>query len=473
MRAFKDYIHEKLTLTQARNAMQQSAGAYKNLLDHIFKGEDRIYIPLLDVTRNDLKNTPLTQKVRSHIENKGIKIDEFNYLNGYIRSNNQQMKIGKLIKDDFRLSDAFAHDPLRYENGLEIVISRHPIDIAGMSTDRHWSSCMDLNPKPGTKSPGSMIHKIKDDMEQGTIIAYLISKNDHNIERPVSRILIKPFFRQNNPTFAYGTDKSYGKFNETFEKRVAEWVEENLNQGKTGRYHLHPSIYPDTTIRYKQFGEFNVDDFLSDYEEIDGRIIIPHGLYWTGQQEMTELPFKGKKVVIQGDFIVMDSVLQSLEGGPIEVTGDYNVSNNDLKSLKGVPTRIGGSFDCSYNKRITNLLDCKGLFVAKEFDCSNCSIESLNGIQKVISGNFDCALNKLRNFIGGPTIVHGNYAASLNPIMSLEGLARQIDNNLYIAIAKGGLGRTFTDEEVAQYSKVGWSIVSRIYDVKEDLFDLK
>jgi hypothetical protein len=57
--------------------------------------------------------------------------------------------------------------------------------------------------------------------------------------------------------------------------------------------------------------------------------------------------------------------------------------------------------------------------------------------------------------------------------MSLEGLARQIDNNLYIAIAKGGLGRTFTDEEVAQYSKVGWSIVSRIYDVKEDLFDLK
>ena len=74
-----------------------------------------------------------------------------------------------------------------------IVISRAAEDIAGMSTDRRWTSCMRL-PGYGDKNGGLYNDRLYYDVKLGTLVAYLITKDDRNIENPLARIAIKPLF---------------------------------------------------------------------------------------------------------------------------------------------------------------------------------------------------------------------------------------------------------------------------------------
>ena len=56
---------------------------------------------------------------------------------------------------------------------------------------------------------------------------------------------------------------------------------------------------------------------------------------------------------------------------------------------------------------------------------------SLRGCPKIVTGSFNCSRNDLKNLIGGPEQVNGDYACSLNAnLESLEGLARIIGGNL-------------------------------------------
>ena len=92
----------------------------------------------------------------------------------------------------------------------ELVISRHPYDVAGMSTDRGWRSCMEL---PNKENPtGGAFHEfVKHDIEKGTLICYFIKKEDRSIEHPIGRILLKPYVYLPN----FNTDPSY-YFNHDF-----------------------------------------------------------------------------------------------------------------------------------------------------------------------------------------------------------------------------------------------------------------
>jgi len=77
---------------------------------------------------------------------------------------------------------------------LIVVISRNPYDIAGMSTDRRWTSCMRLPDDDPSIYPGGAYHQhLINDIELGTLVAYLIEPTDKNIEHPYARIAIKPY----------------------------------------------------------------------------------------------------------------------------------------------------------------------------------------------------------------------------------------------------------------------------------------
>jgi hypothetical protein len=62
-----------------------------------------------------------------------------------------------------------------------------------MSTDRRWTSCMRL-PGYGDKNGGLYNDILYYDVKLGTLVAYLIKKDDRNIENPLARIAIKPLF---------------------------------------------------------------------------------------------------------------------------------------------------------------------------------------------------------------------------------------------------------------------------------------
>ena len=74
-----------------------------------------------------------------------------------------------------------------------IVFSKHRYDVAGMSTGRGWTSCMNLY-------TGINAHYVQHDVKAGTLVAYLVRNDDLNIKNPVARVAIKPFVSLEDPS---------------------------------------------------------------------------------------------------------------------------------------------------------------------------------------------------------------------------------------------------------------------------------
>ena len=141
----------------------------------------------------------------------------------------QQIKIGKLLhklKANLHL-DSFNNDKSRQGVGKEymVVISRHPADIIGMSTNRGWHSCMNLK-------NGEEKEYVPLEVEAGTIIAYLTTTDDRNLNNPSARVLMKPFVDIKDPDnkdFLYlGVENEfYGEnVHEKFLPTVEQWADD-------------------------------------------------------------------------------------------------------------------------------------------------------------------------------------------------------------------------------------------------------
>jgi hypothetical protein len=161
--------------------------------------------------------------------------------------NQNSTKIGKILTAAAQQGDSEATDALRFfQNDQQRtstraeyrgVISRHPYDVAGMSTDRGWTSCQDL-------VRGSQCHYVPQDIRAGTLVAYMIKKDDVDLKAPVGRVLLKPYINNQNQT-AYAPHKeSYGSVTDEFLQavnRFAGWL--NRQRGITGAFELHPDVY--------------------------------------------------------------------------------------------------------------------------------------------------------------------------------------------------------------------------------------
>jgi len=105
----------------------------------------------------------------------------------------RQIRIGKLLNKlgEERLLQTYnrsKENTLKNVNDLQVVISRHHYDIIGMSTDRGWTTCHDLNDE---RYGGKHLYNITKDLRNGSLVAYVIRKSDKNINNPISRCLIK------------------------------------------------------------------------------------------------------------------------------------------------------------------------------------------------------------------------------------------------------------------------------------------
>ena len=130
-------------------------------------------------------------------------------------------------------------------NKYVIVISRHPYDIAGMSTGRGWRSCMNL---VNGQYNQYVVYSIKGNV----LIAYLCKeedttdivdskgihhKNDKiNIQHPLGRVLIKPYFKKNDDgsvdesSSILRCSTAYGTFYPEAIKNLQYWLDYNWNQ---------------------------------------------------------------------------------------------------------------------------------------------------------------------------------------------------------------------------------------------------
>lgn len=308
-------IEEAISLKNAKKKMlsKKYSGAYNESLDEVFGSKNRI-ISRINIDYSNL-NSPLMRRIDDLLDDEGYTVgDMSSYIKGFaykitgndeyynkITDSKNPIKIGKLLqkyeadgqievtdrKDGKKstkwitgkpLLHEFKNDPIRSSNGeFLLVISRHPYDIAGASTDRSWTSCMDLGlPRinyPKTKQNYGLNRKyIPKDIDEGTLVAYVVPMDELyegpngeqkvKLQKPLSRILIKPHNSDKGKVYTVGT--RYGATYPEFYQKVKEWVSKTLNNTLKGgeKIYKNPKLYNDgdTPVDF----EFNTGNLVAD-----------------------------------------------------------------------------------------------------------------------------------------------------------------------------------------------------------------
>ena len=294
--------------------LEKNGDVLKSRYDHIFGvGNNRLY--LNDIILIDKENTakffgnqfyyPRIYDVEVCIKiyfiylNKSLSEDfelkSIEYLEGKFKVDNREYSIGKILNElknnvnkiqnsdnikkiqeekgrvetdyiNFRLNNIdkylknFNTRPVIKNIECQVVISRDPYDIAGMSTDRKWHSCMELknenenyDERSKNQNQGGVFrYYVKNDLTEGSLIAYLIDKKDREIEAPYARVLIKPYInRQGDQIFLSPEARVYkddtlidSVLANKFLVIVDDWAKEQQKDLK-GKFYANPNLYYD------------------------------------------------------------------------------------------------------------------------------------------------------------------------------------------------------------------------------------
>ncbi|GAB5387968.1 MAG: hypothetical protein Alpg2KO_09360 [Alphaproteobacteria bacterium] len=414
------------TLEETKNwARKTGELQYRKRADNVFKGRHRIYMPLLE-----REQTETEQKVCAWLQDQGY--SEIAYEDGYaVDPDKQRRRIGRVLRGagEQDLFDAFTKDNSRSAARQMVVISRHPYDVLRMSTMRGWQSCM-------TKG-GMYWNKVPNDIANGSMVAYLVSENDPNIDDPMSRILLKPYKNDQGEMIWYPGDV-YGMGHDGFAKTVKGFVEDTFNLDKQGLFKVN-NVYRDGApqavrrlpadcrgIKAEQF--FDMAGISWHKDEETGAVVVPGDADITGCG-VTHLPDM-TQVQFQKSLFVGANPLVSLVGCPAEVPGRFSASKTELTSLEGGPQKVGGNFYC-YDSKLTSL---KGgpQEVGGDYEAYQAKLTSLEGAPKEIKGQFRIFGNPLESLKGGPEKVGTHYVAKDCKLRNLDGIASEIGKTIYL-----------------------------------------
>ncbi|GAB5389911.1 MAG: hypothetical protein Alpg2KO_28790 [Alphaproteobacteria bacterium] len=371
---------EKATSDTARDVPE-----FTERYEQIFDGphEHRIYIPLLPSIAQDGDYMSGTHaKVTDALVAGGF--TGIDYRTGVCKDDRKNtIKIAKALHrlDEVVLAGDFERDPSRKldPNKLCIAISRHPYDVARMSTGRGWVSCM--------AKDGSYHHHVSGDLREGTLVAYLISKNDPNIDDPLSRILLKPMRHADTGETTFSVCSAYGlhapQFNETLKEFVAQHIAPDLSPGG---YNLSRGVYDDNDNSYQHQLPAEVMD--------DPVAFLKH-------RKIRHIKV-GKRIFAWGDIHLAQHGLTRLPDlSNVTLYGSLNAAFNQLTDLKGFPRKVTGSVGL-WNNRLRHLQELQGK-----------SFRSL-----------DVRRNLLQSLEGGPKSVEDHFHCTENPLVTLKGMAK-------------------------------------------------
>lgn len=127
---------------------------------------------------------------------------------------------------------------------LVVVISQCPHDVAKMSTERAWESCMTL--RVGSGSAGAHQDAVLQEVESGGLVSYLIRPEDRDIKKPLSRIHIRRFEDRNKRSWAIPEQTVYGEEVEGYLDFLEDWILTNQGPVPPGIYRLQGSPHSDT-----------------------------------------------------------------------------------------------------------------------------------------------------------------------------------------------------------------------------------
>jgi len=260
MISFKDYVflsflNEELTPAQKRKVDKWAANITDKSYSHSHKvfgssTNTRLTIPL---EGGDTTEVSAPAEVIKFLSSKGYNVSgdiasrkvRVNHPTLGVQEKEVQEKIGKelektgasnALKNQYANSISKQGSKLNSKD-LKVIISRHPYDVAGMSTDRGWTSCMHLD-------SGYEADHLEHEIKNGTHVAYLVKKDDTNIDHPIARIALKQYDNEKGEV-AMMPDKVYGLNDSNFINTVNAWAKKHFPFDNESSYWIRLGSYAD------------------------------------------------------------------------------------------------------------------------------------------------------------------------------------------------------------------------------------
>lgn len=343
---------------------RKMAGATLNTPDDLpWDEHGRIYMRL-----EDSSQSPVQALIEEKLTARGFTVTDY-AAGRAVDGRKNEWKIGKILKDEPALLQAYSDDPSRRSQKLMVVLTRNVTDIARASYNRGWQSC-----RTGADAAAS---RGVAEARAGVIMAYLVSERDPEIHNPYSRISLKPYDRvvenKHLPEWSLPVTRSctmYAAFNPIglhhpgFAAAMNEFVEETFNRDKVGRFKLR-----DDCESYRELKERTrlPDDIIAalDYLEADYQVNSDGTIKVKGKLKMsglglTNLPDMSRLDLSECHLDISRNRLLTLEGLPeghaiksldasqnllvcfassnVEISGEFNYRNNFwLMTTYGAP----------------------------------------------------------------------------------------------------------------------------------------
>ena len=269
-------ITEAISLDAAKKATKiflESGG--KERYNEVFKGQDRLYYYMEDDFNKSYFYNPIENDVKQALESSGYEIVD--YTKGLASKKGDDKNVFKIQKvlnkiGELDLRNRMDADPARFSSTKKdkmVVISRHGIDIAGQSSGRDWTSCKAIKIEKAGTQDGINAKYVWTEIEQGSLVAYLITPEDTNITKPIARIIIGVYINVKDPKdfILYPDNSIYGNYrNNDFLDFVKKWCidfNSKISPKNHGNYVLSNKCYVDSVRNIKN--NLNTFDDIKAY----------------------------------------------------------------------------------------------------------------------------------------------------------------------------------------------------------------
>lgn len=218
-------------------------------------------------------------------------------------------RLGKILARTPDLLPLFENDERRHSVNKEnqiVVICRHPLDVVTMSYNRGWSSCLRFR---NGEQEDTLIHEV----EQGSLVAYLIDADDIRIKSPSARIVLRAYDHADGGPGApriFAPAESYGTGTKAFAKTVRAFADRiNLNS-PPGLYELCDGIYRDENEdELRHFGRMSREDILALEED---QLLVAASLNCASGELLS---------MLEGYSVAVDMRLSNNVAAPLSILG--------------------------------------------------------------------------------------------------------------------------------------------------------
>ncbi len=244
-----------------------------NIDENVKEVLDSVNCSIIDYRKGYCQKGGVTLRISKAIEQAmQLEVQELNAKNqrGEVYDYGRDLAIIKNFYDE--ILEEFVNSPNRIDasqNQYYVVISQDPHDIAKMSTDQHWTSCMELG-------SGSHHRDVFCEVSNGGMVAYLVRQPseqqftnpfssdiyrrylaDEEVSNAIARIHIRRFDNKQGESIAIPEGSVYGNDVAGFEGFVQNWIDNHQVDVTPGIYFRQGGEYSDT---------FGGSTFISPHE---------------------------------------------------------------------------------------------------------------------------------------------------------------------------------------------------------------